>query len=272
MAIDLTGCRLKIERAEEHFHAFDAEWLAFFQPDTKPKIIDHAFDGTWHVVFARPPFERPMPPRLSLICGDIIHNLRCALDHLVWQLVLAGGNKPGRWNSFPIYTDAKDFNRDVRSRKKSRGRGPLEGIDPRGQAWARIEQAQPYYSRNPIADPLAMLNMLDVTDKHRTLFAHLLIPEESTIWNCVGWNPAAELLEYRVVGEPLSLERDTEILRLRFSETGANPQVRVQGNMAFEPTFGNVALQVPLNNIATMPAYVRNLIEGFLTLHNADAS
>ena len=117
-----------------------------------------------------------------------------------------------------------------------------------------------------------MLNLLDVTDKHRTLLAHLLMPEQSTVWNLVGWNPDAELLDYKVVGEPLSLERDTEIVRLRFSETGPDPQVRMQGDVAIEPTFGDGALQVPMNNIANMPAYVRNLIESFRTLYNDDAS
>jgi hypothetical protein len=270
MTIDLSGCQAKVERADEHLNVLYAELQAFFKPYSNRRIVYHARDGAWHVILVRPPIDKPPPLRLSIICGDVIHNLRSALDHLVWQLVLAEGNKPGKWNSFPIYSDSKDFDRDIRLRKKKRGRGPLEGIDSKGDAWAAIENAQPYRRANPGADPLAMLNALDVIDKHRTLLLNMLFPKEETIWDLVGWDNAAELLEYRVVWQPLSVERETQILQLRFSDSGPDPQMRVKGNLAIEPTFGDAplaptdkAIQVPMDNIAWLHPYVRDLIGSF---------
>jgi len=34
--------------------------------------------------------------------GDIVHNLRSALDHLAFQLVLAGGHTPTTETAFPV--------------------------------------------------------------------------------------------------------------------------------------------------------------------------
>jgi hypothetical protein len=38
--------------------------------------------------------------------GEFAHDLRSALDNLVWQLVLVNGKEPGDHNQFPIYTEA----------------------------------------------------------------------------------------------------------------------------------------------------------------------
>lgn len=244
MSLDLTGPRAKAERGLEHLKALYDGMPAFFEPYSQKEPVYHSFDGTWHTVRFRPVIGE-LPLRWSLVCGDAMHNLRSALDHLIRQLVLAGGNEPGRWNSFPIYTDPEDFDRDVRNRKKKRGPGPLEGIDPDGQAWAAIEQAQPYYSSHPSADPLAMLKTLDDMDKHRTLIVNMLFPAEQEIWDLVGWHPAGELLEHRFADERLSQEHETEILRLRFSEAWPDPQVSMKGSLAIEPAFGDGTIQLP---------------------------
>jgi hypothetical protein len=40
-----------------------------------------------------------------VILGEIIHDLRSSLDHVVWQLVIANGSLPGYWNQFPIFSE-----------------------------------------------------------------------------------------------------------------------------------------------------------------------
>src|SRR5689334_19926794 len=44
------------------------------------------------------------PPslRLGVLLGEFIHNLRCSLDHLVWQLALTRTDKPSGDLMFPI--------------------------------------------------------------------------------------------------------------------------------------------------------------------------
>lgn len=262
MTPSLEGPRAKIDRAEEHLNALYGEVHAFLEPYSDFEPVYHAFDGTWHTVNVRPIIDEP-PLRLSVICGDAIHNLRAALDHLVWQLVVAAGNKPSKGNSFPIYSAAKDFDRDVRFREKKRGPGPLGGIDPNRKAWTTIEQAQPYHSRRPPGDPLAMLKTLDDMDKHRTLAVHALFPGEQTVWDLVGWHPAAELLEYRFANRPLSLEHETEILRLRFSEAWPNPQVGMKDRLTVEPTFGDGTIQVTAEALNFVFLKVDDLINSF---------
>lgn len=262
MTLDPTGPRAKAERGREHLNALYGELPTFFEPYTKREPVYHSFDGTWHTVNLRPVIEK-LPLRWSLICGDAIHNLRSALDHLVRELVLAGDGKPGKWNSFPIYTDSEDFDRDVRFRKKNRGWGPLEGIDPGGQAWAAIEQAQPYYSGHPPGDPLAMLKTLDDMDKHRTLIVHMLFPAEQDISDLIGWHPAGELLEHRISNVPLSLEHETEILRLRFSDAWPDPQVSMKDGLAVEPAFGNGIIQLVPESLSFIYHHVSDLIDDF---------
>jgi hypothetical protein len=58
--------------------------------------------------------------------------------------------------------------------------------------------------------------------------------------DAIGWNPAAYLLERRETLYPLLHEHETEVLRLRFSETGPSPQVHVKDQIILEPTFGTL--------------------------------
>ena len=66
--------------------------------------------------------------------GEILYNLRSALDHLVWRLVLVNGEEPGRHNAFPIVNDESKWD-EVKTRK-------LKGLSR--DVAARIERLQPY--------------------------------------------------------------------------------------------------------------------------------
>lgn len=134
----LNEIRIKIARANQHTNTLDREVGIFLESYVGSQIVNHRFDGMWHIVSINPMVEGSMPLLCSVICGDAIHNLRSALDHLVWQLVLAEGNKPDRWNQFPIYADPDDFDRLVRFPKRPE-RAPLHGIAPEGGAWELIE-------------------------------------------------------------------------------------------------------------------------------------
>lgn len=45
-----------------------------------------------------------VPLTFSAIIGDVLYDLRSALDHLAWQLVIANGGTPNRDTAFPIYS------------------------------------------------------------------------------------------------------------------------------------------------------------------------
>jgi hypothetical protein len=267
----LESPRLKLGRADEHLNVLDEEFGGFLKSYAYPKLLEHALDGSWHVVYANPPVEPlPPPPRLSLICGDAIQNIRASLDHLVWQLVLLEGNRPGTWTKFPITTHVNDFNTSVRTPKKPK-KSSLQGITVDGEAWTLIEEAQPYnggeMSKNPAHHELVILARLSNADKHRTLMSQVDFPGPVMLEDLISFNPDAVMVNVHIANQPLSLVEKTELVRVRFSESGPDPQVRVKRRLPVQPTFGDIsggiAMQVPLRTIKHVRGYVGRLIEGF---------
>lgn len=68
-------------------------------------------------------------PEVCAIVGDLMHNLRCALDYIVTALVNASGTKLARKHQFPIFTDENRFREEVLSSDlRPNPRGCLRGI------------------------------------------------------------------------------------------------------------------------------------------------
>lgn len=154
--------RLKLSRGLEHLRALDDAIATYLDGDPVKIIreIDSRHPGRVVLSLAL----KSEPPRtLSAVIGDCVHNLRTALDHLAWQLVVANGGVPreGRGGTqFPIVL-----------------KRPKDGTHPRvavaggvsAKALSAIEALQPFHRRDPENHPLAILTRLDNTDKHRTL-------------------------------------------------------------------------------------------------------
>lgn len=102
----------------------------------------------------------PMPSWPSIV-GDVVHNLRSALDHVAYALVKAGPNPPTRQTMFPVTRSAADFARVTRT--------SLSGLS--STALAAVERRQPYHEG---CLELAAIHGLDVIDKHREL--HIMAP------------------------------------------------------------------------------------------------
>ena len=108
----------------------------------------------------------PLPARWGVIVGDIAHNVRSSLDHLVNQLVIANGRTPGRHTSFPVCLTQSDWNRTVINAK--RGKSPLQGVAD--GAASLIESIQPFNvpaPYEPKRTTLAGINAIWNADKHR---------------------------------------------------------------------------------------------------------
>lgn len=149
--------KLKLERAAEHLQDFDRAAAAYL--NSKPcAIIVELFRGleqtgtqSWN---AR--IRKPVPIRFSTLIGDLVHNLRTALDLLVCDLVRING-KSAKQVYFPFCASAADLPHAIRERKIHRA-GP--------DIVAAIENLKPYTGGN-IA--LRAIHDLDVTDKHHAL-------------------------------------------------------------------------------------------------------
>jgi hypothetical protein len=155
MATFPSSVGLKINRASEHLLQLHALCEQFSQGETYTPAIDEAcLDSTRIYVLA----QHAPPEQISVIVGDVVHNLRSALDHVVWAL----GNPPDPKSCFPIFDTEDGFSR--------RGVAVLKGT-PESTKDA-IRRHQPYQlGADARHHPLWLLHLLSNVDKHRKLSA-----------------------------------------------------------------------------------------------------
>ena len=81
-------------------------WLQRFKPRSRARRIECEESPT------NPEFSG-IPPGFPLIAGEAAHQLRSALDHLVWQLVIAntGATPTGTKSGFPIFKNEKGYDK-----------------------------------------------------------------------------------------------------------------------------------------------------------------
>src|ERR1700694_5642328 len=111
----ITSAHLKVERAKKHIIELDNALTAF--KSTKPyKIETYVNPKTPQILNYYLVEVDEVPDAISLICGDVFHNLRGALDHLAAQLVIASGNgssvsgdKANVDIGFPIFDSAAKY-------------------------------------------------------------------------------------------------------------------------------------------------------------------
>jgi hypothetical protein len=242
----LVGCLLKMQRAEKHFQELQNTVKAFVgsdpyavvnEPDAKPK----------HYV-ARLKIEREPPPELSPIIGDIIHNARSALDHLVWLLIKKAGNDPtdrkvsGR-PPFLIFTkDPFDSAIYATTDKWKNAKGTWDsytkGMDRVDVGI--IKRMQPYSSPfDPNLHPLARLNELSNWDKHRELHFAGQVGVVTGTRVLEGVSPSAAIKPYWFLPEPKVLKEGTIIARYEGgSVPEGEPQVNTNLTLSVDIAFG----------------------------------
>lgn len=146
----------KVERAKEHVRELERSVQAFRNSDPYGfRIEDDLQTGDKvHRIHIR----SETPDRFALLIGDVVHNLRSALDHLAWQLVVANGQMPKSGpggTQFPIYEPKPGAKTP---------QGVVQGIS--AEAQKVIDRMKPYKGGN---NDLWMLQQLDITDKHKLL-------------------------------------------------------------------------------------------------------
>lgn len=165
-------------RAEEHFCHFKLRITRFQQRQVYP--VSEGFesykDGRVYVWrLSMPPIEDEM---LTLIVGDLLFNVRSALDHLALALVPPErrDHKTVRAIQFPIFTRDIDELDPVTGKYRYKGDRArwiyrTKGINE--EAIPTLKWLQPYNFETQGLDPehssLAILNSLQNADKHRQL-------------------------------------------------------------------------------------------------------
>lgn len=169
--IDLPGPRAKLSRA----HEVRRELAQYIEkvlgpvenlPSLALRLDDAASEYILYVDHM--PDSSILFTRVGLLMGDVVHNKRSTLDHLVYQLALinTGGNvaHPNR-TQFPISDSRDSFERAAANCLAEVApdlRDIIEGFQPYHPLKENIV-VEPYFH------PLAMLRDLSNTDKHRIL-------------------------------------------------------------------------------------------------------
>ena len=152
--------RLKVNRAHDQTRVLADAEAAYVYAEPCPYRVLRAVkaDFTEHVHYLRLDVEVPLA--FSILLGEIVYNLRSALDQCIFQLSLDNTGVEKKVTMFPI------FARNGEYRKKGAWRIKFIGDGPR----TLIESLQPYPDRIlPIHHSLLDLNNLANADKHRAV-------------------------------------------------------------------------------------------------------
>ena len=265
----LAGARAKVDRALEQFHSLQAEigpWI-----ESQPQDLWFGFDAEtqrWSYALINGGEDAPL--RFAVIIGEIVHDLRSALDHLVGQLVLAEGNDPTDRNQFPIYSDKVDRDPKQWKDRRNRWQAMLRGVNPTERA--TIKALQPYRRAHRILySALAELASLSNTDKHNLLVTTVVgvAPDDLLPW-LLAFDPLPFGAQYvdimyadppsKRIPWPIPPGR-TELVSLRVEPPTVHPHVRVNRRLPMTVAFGKSLL--PIDDILNLTDEVTTILDHF---------
>jgi hypothetical protein len=243
--------REKVERARGHLAELNREITAFLRQ--RPYAATLTFEPRSGLHTACVQRVEGPPLKLGTIAGDLVHNLRSALDVLANQLVIANGGRPTERTKFPIARDRSRFEVALNS-------GAVAGMH--SDAIRTIRQLRPYCRANRA---LWRIHCLDITDKHRAVIpavAPLVKYDVTRVINNVHTRLAS-------ASGSRQLRQDLE--RAEFSiglsaEMLNAPDVRVDLNVEAEVMFGKPKLvrgEVMRTTLAELVRYTEDVVSQF---------
>jgi hypothetical protein len=219
----LDGAQAKLLRANEHLDRLERDSWEFLE--SEPYRFVGKREAHEYVIRLQVLAEPPIS--LAVTVGDVLFDLRSALDHLVWQLALLK-QKPPVGTEFPIFKDEGKFLRTGRGG----GLYKVRGLLPEHQTI--IQSLQPYTrGEDAMSDPLWVLHELTNADKHRTLNMGMSMAEE------IGFNFSFSDL---VIKQPIEIIAgpfvdNAVVARVFTVETGPHPKMAVKPHAMFNITF-----------------------------------
>ena len=164
--VEMEGVHAKFERADEQAYLLATDIDAFCK--SQKQLIRHHRNSQGQVW--RYEGDTPtVPPQYPARAAEIVHNLRSALDHFVWQLVLANGKEPGPWSGYPISRLESSYREMVEHQ--------LKGVSERAKQ--AIELHQPFQPPGGLGYHLWLLDVVNNLAKRRTLNMVVTVAEGS---------------------------------------------------------------------------------------------
>lgn len=257
MAHPLDGARAKIQRAEEQVKNLKRDIAAFLSHEPAPYQVvgQHQNDGLEYafVVSGDP----NVPPRLAVMAGEIVHQLRSSLDYLLYALVVRNGGTPTGQHQFPVCARVEDFEEACR-------RGKVRGIS--ASAARLVRAAQPYTSPAPDDTILHVVDEFDAFDRQRPLGVVIAV---ARLGQAIRIKANRKGKAPVIVGssDPASRKVTREgaiVFTIRFAEPAPEFQASADfvPQVAFEKC-GRVPLVPVVVGLSNMISGIRNTVEGF---------
>jgi hypothetical protein len=155
---------LKLDRANRHIGSLDEGIKAFLAEDAAGPLVYE--DDQAKQALTDTQIHRVVPMHLSVTAGEVLYQLRSALDHMACILIQKGGGTLSDQSQFPIERFRPTKREDIRRyERKIRGMSPEDA--------AGVEQYQPYRLGDKRDQHfLVILKTLNNLDKHRGLVLH----------------------------------------------------------------------------------------------------
>ena len=161
------GIAWKIRRAETHFSELVAGAKVFLAADPEPyPIVTEDDPESRDRIYRMEIVRHPPAAEWGVLAGDVIHNLRSALDHLAYALCLAHSpsGTPPSGTEFPIFADEDLFD------QTARGGGLYKIRGMSGEVQKAVRQLQPFqHGAAAKSQSLWLLHEMSNIDKHRYL-------------------------------------------------------------------------------------------------------
>jgi len=203
---------LKVERAEAHLARQNFEVTEFLRIQNESIFCEPEDGGLRYVYRVGNPF--PIPSHWAALIGDLLFNLRSALDHLAYALT----PEPNERTEFPIFVNEEGPKGFIK-----RAPSKMPGVSP--DVWNAVKDVQPYTRGDKRwLHPLSEIHELNRIDKHRLLLVAVVAVEQGTWGSPPGVpTPALTILEAH------DLTEDNRIAVFTFP----TPQAQVELNAKF---------------------------------------
>ena len=249
----LGGVEAKIRRADEHWQTLRDASEAFIDSNPYSMVLEHVSDLPVRYAMRAKVTADP-PVRLGVIVGDYVNNLRSALDHLVWQIVIAHGeHAPTRRTAFPITFSKKDFTMDVIRPRRRGKKSPLLGVDR--NSLRIIEKVQPYKGRKRRGrfNAFGVLSELSNVDKHQVVHASIAAMTDQEP-NIVGAGFGAAEVRWG----PVVVTDGAQLGTVTFHGSEPPENLALHGTFAVEMCFGE--MRIPGHRLVDLRNAVVSLV------------
>jgi hypothetical protein len=262
----LDGCREKWARGAAFLKRLNELADEYLDENDPPHRVQGGFVPPLSKFIFRGEVTKPVDKLFwGVILGDAMHNLRSALDHLVWQLVLLDTGKDGTsQHQFPICSTGAGYWSITKDGAPSMRDKRLKGITAAHRAI--IDEAQPYRRKADGRVPvLEALRDFSNHDKHRLIHTALSAVD-------IGPNSPFRLVPNADAGEEVGQPRlapfvegeEVEIMSIEYSCPGPNPEVVAEGALPIGLGFGDdIGQPIRLPALGAMADEVLRLIEAF---------